>query len=128
MMKHQTEAAPTLKEGSLGRDVPQALESIVSKMLAKKVDQRYQHFAQVVRDLGDFKRGEAVSVSVAKALPTASKTGDKIGSGLLLGIAASLLVFSFLALSLGAIVLTFIAHRQLRRIRSPSQSPPSLGS
>jgi serine/threonine protein kinase len=51
MMKHTTEAAPSLKEGSLGREFPTALETIVANMLNKDPKERYQRLEDTVKDL-----------------------------------------------------------------------------
>jgi serine/threonine protein kinase len=63
MMKHQTEPASTLKQGSLGKDFPPAIEDIVAKMLAKSPDNRYQNLGKVAHDLGALRRGESISVT-----------------------------------------------------------------
>jgi serine/threonine protein kinase len=51
MMKHTTEAAPSLKEGSLGREFPDALETIVANMLNKDPKERYQRLEDTAKDL-----------------------------------------------------------------------------
>ncbi|MBS1957408.1 MAG: protein kinase [Cyanobacteria bacterium SZAS-4] len=51
MMLHQTESAPLLKQASLGKSFPPALEEIVKKMLHKSPDERYQKISQVADDL-----------------------------------------------------------------------------
>ncbi|HEY9718353.1 MAG TPA: protein kinase [Trichormus sp.] len=51
MVKHQLVHAPTLKEASLGKEFPQALENVVAKLLAKKAEDRYQDFRDVSEDL-----------------------------------------------------------------------------
>ncbi len=51
MMLHQSQAAPLLKEASLGKEFPEALEHIVSKMLQKSPVDRYQNLGLVAHDL-----------------------------------------------------------------------------
>lgn len=51
MMKRLSEAPVSLKEGSLGREFPAALENIIRKMLAVEPNDRYQDFSAVVQDL-----------------------------------------------------------------------------
>lgn len=51
MMKHQGEMALSLKEASLGKNFPQALEQIVSKLLEKDPNLRYQSGNALVVDL-----------------------------------------------------------------------------
>lgn len=68
MMLHQTAPLPTLKEASLGTEFPQELERIVSKMLAKTPEERYQDLGMVAcRDLGALGRGESNSISHSSA-------------------------------------------------------------
>jgi serine/threonine protein kinase len=81
MMKHQTEATPSLREASLGGRFPKGIEDIVAKMLVKAPDQRYQTVGMVAQDLGALKRGESIShltqtqmVSMAQAKKTISMT------------------------------------------------------
>ncbi len=51
MMKHQSEEALSLKEGSLGIEFPQQIEQIVSRLLAKDIQQRYQSAQYFTADL-----------------------------------------------------------------------------
>ena len=56
MLKRLSEPPVSLKEGSLGREFPQALENIVRKMLALEPDDRYQELGKVAEDLIALKR------------------------------------------------------------------------
>lgn len=60
MMKHQSEKPPTLREASLGRAFPEAIETIVAKMLEKKPEDRYQDLFEVASDLNRLKQGAEV--------------------------------------------------------------------
>ncbi|CAN5327063.1 hypothetical protein BH10CYA1_BH10CYA1_30030 [soil metagenome] len=51
MMLHQSEPAPLLKQASLGKSFPPALEEVVKKMLQKNPNDRYQNMALVADDL-----------------------------------------------------------------------------
>lgn len=51
MMLHQSEPAPLLKQASLGKSFPPALEELVKKMLQKDPNDRYQNMALVADDL-----------------------------------------------------------------------------
>ncbi len=51
MMKHQNEIQLPLKEASLGMSYPAALEAIISKLLEKEPDKRYQTAGQLANDL-----------------------------------------------------------------------------
>lgn len=50
-MKHTTEAPPSLKQASLGRDFPSELEMIQSRLLAKDPKERYQDMKVVGENL-----------------------------------------------------------------------------
>jgi serine/threonine protein kinase len=51
LMKHQKDTPPSLVEGSMGRELPPALEEIVAKTMAKQPDDRYQSMWQLREDL-----------------------------------------------------------------------------
>lgn len=51
LMKHTTEAPPSLREGSLGKEFSEELERIVAKMLKKTPDERYQDARAVAAEL-----------------------------------------------------------------------------
>lgn len=51
MMQHQSNEAPSLKEATLGKEFPQAIEKIVRLMLEKNPDARYQDMKSVARNL-----------------------------------------------------------------------------
>ncbi|HEY9757429.1 MAG TPA: serine/threonine-protein kinase [Oculatellaceae cyanobacterium] len=107
MIKHQTESTPSLKEASLGRNFPKGLELIISKMLAKDLGERYQNIAQVVADLGKFKRGEPLKATEGKTGAGIKNNKSIVGAGLAVAIVASILIVGFLSLSLGVLFLNF---------------------
>ena len=55
-LKHETEEALTLSEAAFGRDFPQQLELLVTKMIAKRPEQRYQSMDEVKEALLSVKR------------------------------------------------------------------------
>jgi len=61
MVLHQNQPALSLKEASLGKQFPPALEQIVSKMLRKSPDDRYQNLGLVAHDLSAVFKGQAVA-------------------------------------------------------------------
>jgi serine/threonine protein kinase len=68
MMKRLSEEPVSLKEGSLGREFPPALENIIRKMLAAEPNDRYQDFSGVVQDLMTLQTtGGAIEVRPAVA-------------------------------------------------------------
>jgi serine/threonine protein kinase len=68
MLRRLSEKPLSLKEASLGHEFPQALEAIVSKMLATDPDDRYQELGSLVKDLMALQRPEdgVIISSVAK--------------------------------------------------------------
>ena len=50
MMQHGTAAVPSMKEASLGREFPPALQSVLAKMLSKDPADRYQNCAELAHD------------------------------------------------------------------------------
>jgi serine/threonine-protein kinase len=69
MMRHATGEPPSLKEASLGLKFPEALEKLVSRMLAKDSRDRYQSFMEVGHDLlllqtGDVDQMRVIAVPV----------------------------------------------------------------
>ncbi len=81
MMKHQTQEAPSLKEASLGREFPEALETIVSKTMAKDPDARYQSLLDLAHDLAilqqENQQGSTANLPSAKSLPNLIKQAPK---------------------------------------------------
>ncbi|HEY9714984.1 MAG TPA: serine/threonine-protein kinase, partial [Chroococcales cyanobacterium] len=70
MMKHQSETTPTLKEASLGKHFPAAIENIVATMLQKAPSLRYQDILDVANALASFnKRAETASTMGGIAIP-----------------------------------------------------------
>ncbi len=64
LMLHQTEAASSLREASLGKEFPEGLERIVAKMLAKSPDDRYDDLSMVAADLRSFIQNPFKNVSI----------------------------------------------------------------
>jgi hypothetical protein len=67
MMQHSLTVAPTLKEGSLGMEFPEALERIVAKLLAKDPKDRYQSCQSLALDLMRFQSGESRPEQLAQS-------------------------------------------------------------
>ncbi|MBI2809866.1 MAG: hypothetical protein HYX67_03405, partial [Candidatus Melainabacteria bacterium] len=73
MMLHQSEPAPMLKQASLGKSFPPALEEVVKKMLQKDPNDRYQDMVLVANDLNavlanrKLAKPKAATSAVAKA-------------------------------------------------------------
>ncbi|HLF17540.1 MAG TPA: protein kinase [Candidatus Omnitrophota bacterium] len=82
LLKHKNEPIPSLR--SLRADVPEALERIVHKAMAKNVAERYQKAEEIVEDIKKFKGPDfveraAVQASASKG-PKASVKDDFIST------------------------------------------------
>ncbi len=66
MMKHQSEQPLSLKEASMGIEFPEKMESIVTRLLAKNPEQRYQSAQHLTADLVGLDSGQA---SMFEAFP-----------------------------------------------------------
>lgn len=78
MVLHQTGALPTLKEASMGSVFPDGLEQIISTMLAKNPDDRYQNLTQTAHDLAAIGRGEKPSYVLESARKAKGASADKV--------------------------------------------------
>jgi len=74
MLMHQTERPPALQESGLGFAVPQRLEALLEKLLAKNPHNRYQKFDQIVEELGLCSLALSSGGSAPSAYP--SNTGN----------------------------------------------------
>jgi serine/threonine protein kinase len=86
MMRHANTAAPSLKEASLGKEFPPALEAILAKMLAKDVHDRYQNLYEVANDLHLHSRNEDVDPPVVSSISKSSPRSRQFNSGLVLSV------------------------------------------
>ncbi len=57
MMQHQSNEVPSLKEATLGKEFPPAIENIIRLMLEKNPDARYQDMKTIARDLSLLQQG-----------------------------------------------------------------------
>jgi hypothetical protein len=66
-MRHVSAPIPTLREGSLGIEFPDAVERVAAKLLAKNPSDRYQSCLDVISDLELVQRGDFERVSNSQA-------------------------------------------------------------
>jgi serine/threonine protein kinase len=76
MMQHSTVAPPSLKEASLGLDFPSDLQTVISKMMAKDPDQRYQDILFAADDLAAIQHGRQINVVPPK--PSANQVAAPV--------------------------------------------------
>jgi serine/threonine protein kinase len=87
MMKHQSDSHLSLKEASLGRQFSEDMENIISKLLEKDPDNRYQNANALAEDLIALEKsmkGEetaAVKATLSSAAHKLEKEKKKISSG-----------------------------------------------
>lgn len=112
MMLHQSVPPPLLREASLGRTFPDALEKIVQKMLSKNASDRYSNLYQVAHELAAIRsNGKATTASAASKKSTA-KTAKTI----------TMTVTSFYAI----IVAVAIGSAALSVVLFPRANSPSM--
>ena len=99
MMMHQSEEPPTLKQASLGKEFPQALENILAKMLAKDPQARYQNLGVVAHALAGV-YGQSASAMVVDSSP---KSSDKKTVAPKTTVTMSQTKFVFLSVALAAV-------------------------
>lgn len=96
MMMHQTEKPPTLKEATLGKEFPAEIQAIVSRLLEKEPDARYQSLGALAHDLSLLQQGNS-TLSLQK-LPSTSedlkteKTKDVVLFASIIGLIICILV------------------------------------
>lgn len=96
MMKHQTEKPPTLKEVTLGKDFPEEIEKLVSRLLSKEPDKRYQSLKAVARDLSLLQQG--VSAQTFSGVP---EPAEKTPIGRTVPLTGALLVWMASVIAVG---------------------------
>ena len=109
MMLHQSQPAPTLKEASLGKEFPAALEQIVERMLRKLPAERYQNLGLVAHDLAGACSGASLDFRPAK--PTSAKPAPVVSisvNQIYFGLGLVLL----LTVSIGGLVGYYFTHRE----------------
>jgi serine/threonine protein kinase len=126
MMLHQTEDAPTLREGALGKHFPPAVERIVSKMLSRLPGERYQNLGLVAHDLAAACKGAPITANQpVQAIFGKSNKVVSMNAGHLVLLAAVLI------LTTGTVTfLTFYLSGQdrvLRGAENPSQGSGQVG-
>ncbi|HEY9718905.1 MAG TPA: serine/threonine-protein kinase, partial [Trichormus sp.] len=72
MMQHRISDAPELKEASLGLSFPPALDAVISKLLAKDRENRYQKCREAASDLSAVLQNKAPVAAAATSMPNHS--------------------------------------------------------
>jgi serine/threonine protein kinase len=119
IIKHQNEVPPTLREASLGKEFPAAVERLVAKLLLKAPDQRYQTADELIEDLRSIKEP-----SRSVATPQSGTTARRPSKRSTLIIAATLLAVTALLLTAA----TLIRMNNLQKENAPSPSDLSTPS
>lgn len=96
MMMHQSEKPPSLKEATLGKEFPAEIQEIVSRLLEKDPNARYQSFGALAHDLSLLQQGTS-AFALQKLQPTTEEhkkqnTKDELLFTVIVGTLAVLLV------------------------------------
>jgi len=86
MMQHKEKVPLPLKQAALGQDFPPALQRVVSKMLEKDPDLRYENFLAVAEDLTWLQQGRSDLVKKGDAATPARKKSALIAAVLAVGL------------------------------------------
>lgn len=107
IFRQLNDPAPSLKEGSLGKEFPAELEAIVAKTLEKKPENRFQSMAELKHQLMTLRSGKSEAESDS-AIEAESKNKKRIEIKALLG---ALLVLIVLAAGSGYFVVTGLLNK-----------------
>lgn len=77
MMMHREETPPSMKQASMGKEFPRALETIMSKMMAKSPYDRYSSCMAIAQDFEYLKRGETQKVEAISSSRSSPGTSSK---------------------------------------------------
>jgi serine/threonine protein kinase len=77
IVKIQGEDPPSLKDASLGKDFPPALEGIILKLLSKNPDDRYQSVDELKWDLENFRESPPAAQPTRIVMPPPKPTFNK---------------------------------------------------
>ena len=118
MMKKLSEQPVSLKEGSLGREFPVALEDIVRKCLAIKLEDRYQDLSRLIGDLIALQRRD--TISIAPVEPKSSTAPRETATGRQALLVVAVMVISSLATA--AFDRIFVFNPQPATVKSGEQT------
>ncbi|HEY9730266.1 MAG TPA: serine/threonine-protein kinase [Drouetiella sp.] len=125
MMKHQTEAAPTLRD-ACDKTFPKKLEAVMAKMLAKNADQRFQNLSDLAFELAAIKGGGAVQAGLKQRFEKKEEETISITKfnfiALLCGVAALTAIAAYFAVY----SITSVAPRQVIQVRESAVTPGSV--
>jgi serine/threonine protein kinase len=118
ILKHQAEKPSSLKEASLGKEFPRALERAVDTLLAKNPDDRYQSAEELINDLLAIK--SSLSGDLAQTVKTESPARNRAG----------LTATQIMSAALGAVLVLVLSYlkavHELSASKSPVHAPASL--
>ncbi|MBS2004616.1 MAG: serine/threonine protein kinase, partial [Cyanobacteria bacterium SZAS LIN-5] len=108
IFRQLNDPAPSLKEGSLGKDFPAELEAIVARALEKKPENRFQSMSELKRHLLTLKSGKS-ELDSNQATNADSKSNKRFEVKALL---AALLLLIVLAAGSGYLVVTGLTSKE----------------
>ncbi|CAN5247672.1 hypothetical protein BH10CYA1_BH10CYA1_09540 [soil metagenome] len=106
IFRQLNDLAPSLREGSLGKEFPLEIESIVAKALEKKPDDRFQSMAELKSKLLNLKLGKHSDRSQIAQTVVIDKKRYEIKA-----LSLALIVLAFLAVTSGYFVITTSANK-----------------
>lgn len=118
MMMRLSQDVQTLKQGSLGREFPPLLESIVQKMLAVDPSDRYQELGALINDLARLEKNEHQDVTFN--LPAAKPVSKKKSA---LGLPALLLLIVISCGFMHVVDRFLLLQKPAEQDKSPAPTP-----
>lgn len=94
LMKHQTEAPLSLKETSLGKTFPPALEGIVQRTLAKDPDQRFSSILELKNTLASLLADPNARGTLGSTKATPQKTAKSSGKKVIVATTVALIAIA----------------------------------
>lgn len=116
IFRQLNDQAPTLREGSLGKEFPEEIERIIAKTLNKNPSARFQSMAELKKALVSLGTGSTQSKDESAADDDLQSTADKGTSLKLKALVAALAVLTLLAVA-SAILLasTFLKQKEVQK-------------
>ncbi len=93
LLKHQSEKPAPLKEASLGREFPEAIQKVIDRLLEKTPEARYQDLDSVNEDLRRIKAGEPL-LNTSELIQRRAPSSNKVAGGASLAAIAGLILIA----------------------------------
>ncbi len=118
MLMHQDQPTPSILEARPEKQLPQSVDVLLSRMMAKRPSSRYQSMEQLRHDLERVKQGKAIGAAVAEGATSDAAQGpdyhlveDRGFASLTKGGVLPIIVIATLVLALVGSGVVFLLYR-----------------